>query len=335
MKAELIQKKTKQLKQFLETTSPEVFYERLKSRVVGQDEACRALSIVAFKHIINISRPDVGNTMVKKPNTILIGPSGTGKTFLIENLSELLSLPMVHVDSSRLTMNGYVGTSIDTIGEDLLTKANGNLELAAKGVVFLDEIDKTMNKDLEVKDIQSELLKMLEATEITTSKGVLDTKNVLFIAGGVFKGVQKEEVATKKVGFETNNNRNVMQDTSTTKLIEKLMGFGLTPEFLGRFTSVVALNKLGEDSLGLILQHENVGPLSDFKNILKTVSKRLLISKTARALIVKKAMSYDTGARALHFVVSLILDSFYFSRLKSKAKTITITVKHINDILGK
>ena len=331
MKSKTNKEKNELLKEFLENSSPEILYKKLIKRVIGQDDAARALSIVAFKHIINISRSNRSKKVIKKPNAILVGPSGSGKTFLLENLADLLNLPMIHVDTSRITLNGYVGTSLDSIGEKLLAKAGGNLQKASKGIVFLDEIDKTIKSDLEVKDIQGELLKMLESTDLETSEGVLNTKDVLFISGGVFKGAQfpKEK---KEVGFVSKGKTKAVDKPNV--LVDALMKYGLSPEFLGRFPTVIALNKLSEETLGKILSHKVIGPFSDFRDVLSIMGKKLVIPVAARKLIVKKAAQYDTGARSLHSVASRLLDEFYFSGLNTKKKTFNITVNQVNNILG-
>ena len=321
-----------ELKRFIETKSPELLYNNLRSLVIGQDEACKALSIVAFKHLINVCRKSSSSVTVKKPNSLLIGPSGSGKTFLLQNLTKLLNLPLVIIDASQITIGGYHGSSINDIGEQLLVQAGNDIHKASMGVVFLDEIDKTVYSGLEVKNIQSELLKVVEGSTLPSTKGDIDTTNILFISGGVFKGVLDKEDTTE-VGFSSVKVAKALIDPNYN-LIKNLTSFGLSYEFLGRFPTIITLNRLDDDALKLILDHKIVGPFSDFIDVLSIIGKTLVIEKGVGDFIIQEAGKLDTGARALHYVVSKILDKLYFSELTKTKKVLTLTLKDIKCILG-
>lgn len=313
--------------QDLPTIAPPEIAERLEQLgYKGQDEPRRALSLMAYRHIRRLKRLHIKGESRRlvnpKQNTLLVGPTGCGKTFLVESLfQQVFQLPTVIVDITSFTESGYIGDDVSTILTRLLYAAEGNLLMASCGIVCLDEFDKlassTSNsrfagegttKDVSGYGVQRELLKLVEGTQVMIpmdygysaygQRSPISTRDIPFIACGTFSGMDElVKNESKSIGFHTNNEKQIEQQSQIMEEIEIFQRYGFLPELMGRFARIVRFKPLSTETLRRILI-ENVLP--QFVREFKSEGLQLAVTDAAINHIVERSLKRGTGARGLH-----------------------------------
>jgi len=328
--------------------SPKSIKDKLDKYIISQEEAKKVLSVSAYNHLMRV---DADNPeMYSKSNVLLIGKSGTGKTLLCKTLSEILNVPFAISDATTLTESGYVGDDVDTIITTLIEKADGDINLAQKGIIYIDEIDKIAkksisnnSKDVSGEGVQQALLKMIEGTEINVSptfsknqnqpqtKVLFDTSNILFIFGGAFSGLS--EITSRRL------NNTSIGITATVEKNEEDMNFnnkdletyGLIKEFIGRISFQSELSELTEEDLMEVLSGTENSILDQFKNIFKKQNVSLVFNKGAIKEIARQAIELEVGARGLRTIINgFLLESMYLIPDDDKVKSVSITEKVVS-----
>lgn len=303
--------------------TPSQIRTQLDSYVVGQEYAKKVLSVALYNHRKRL-RDRSG--LIKKSNILLVGPSGCGKTLLARTMARLLDVPFAMGDATSLTAAGYVGGDVESCLQRLLEAAGGDVKLAQKGVVFIDEIDKISCKESGIRDIggrsvQAELLKMIEGSEVPVPVGgsrrnpnvecvVVDTTDILFICGGAFDGICNKE-GEQPIGFRAGSTRSgpIREHPVNT---EALVKYGLMPELVGRLPVICTLDGLTEEDFLRILTEPEDAITKEYELLLKKDGVKLVFEADALAEIAKLAMERKTGARGLRGILEdLMLDIMF------------------------
>ena len=325
---------------------PHEIKEALDKYVIAQDDAKKKLAVEVYNHYKRINRKT--SVELPKSNILLIGPSGSGKTYLLEKLSEILNVPLVIGDAPSLTEAGYVGKDVDDLLYELIDKADGDIEKAERGIIYIDEIDKisgnsedsSSTKDVGGTGVQKALLTILGGTNYMLPKtgDIINTKNILFVCGGAFEGIDKiiEKRCTKtsQLGF---GNQIIEEDVEVfdkehpLKLIttEDLLKYGLIREFLGRMHLIVTLDKLTENDLKNILVKPKNSIIKQYQALLKLDGIKLKFSKDSIDYIVKEAIKKGTGARGLNSILSDRLNDLMYDAPEQEVKEYTITKEYL------
>lgn len=303
---------------------PHEIKAELDKYVVGQEEAKRLLSVAVYNHY---KRNNVKSKInIQKSNIIMIGPTGSGKTYIIQTLAKILDVPLVIADATSLTQAGYVGEDVESLLEKLIIKARGDIRKAERGIVYIDEIDKIASydtdshkrsRDVSGQGVQESLLKIIEDSEVHLQMGshpvfkqriVIDTKNILFICGGAFVGLEdivKKRITgkSKPVGFAVDRSVTSITDEEKEITHQDLIDFGFIPEFVGRFPILVTLNPLGKEDMINILTKTKDAILKQYQELFKMDGVKLKFHKNAIEYIAEEALKKKIGARGLKGII--------------------------------
>jgi len=330
------EKRTEPLFTMKDVPAPHKIKEMLDEYVIGQEQAKKVISVAVYNHYKRIFLDkDKEGTRIEKSNILMIGPTGSGKTYLVKTLAKLLNVPLAIADATSLTEAGYIGDGIERVISKLLLSAGNDVERAECGIVFIDEIDKiakkknTNTRDVSGESVQQELLKLLEGSKVevpvgTNQKNVLapmetvNTDNILFICGGAFPAIDdiiKERLQKNtSVGFNSDlkdkyDNEADLYSKVTNEDIRK---FGMIPEFIGRLPVVCTLSKLDKEAFKKILTEPKNAILKQYKRLLELDEVELVFDDDAMDYIAQQAMKKDTGARALRSIIEeFMLDIMY------------------------
>lgn len=305
--------------------TPAEIRRQLDKYIIGQEKAKKILSVAICNHAKRLK--DKGR-LIKKSNILLIGPSGCGKTLLAQTLARLLDVPFAMIDATRLTEAGYVGDDVEICLERLLDAAGGDVGLAQKGVVFIDEIDKISGKESGIRDVggravQAALLKLLESSEVSVlSDGnrrnpnakyaTIDTTDILFICGGAFDGITNGKKCERhSIGFLAENNEPepVKKEPVST---ETLIRYGLMPELVGRLPVICTLDDLSEDDLVRILTEPEDAITKEYELLLKKDGVKLVFEPEALSEIARTSISRRTGARGLRSILEDVMTDIMY-----------------------
>lgn len=355
---------TSELTKSFSNVKPSAIRQSLSQWIVGQEKAKRDISTGVYNHYKLIASKDMElDTEIEKSNILLCGPTGTGKTAIIKALGKKLDVPYVIVDANSFTQSGYVGRDVEDMLKDLLEAANGDLELAQKGIIYIDEIDKvsrkgaspTTSRDVSGEGVQQALLKLIEGGTFEITMGdkrkriigdkpiKFDTSNVLFVGGGSFEGIENtiqkrlnKKLGATNVGFG-GNLKNKDTEKAYNELIlqvtpEDLKNFGMLPELLGRFPIVTALQQLDEEAMMNILTQPKNALYKQYKALFAMDNTEFEMTEEALREVAKKALEKKIGARALRATMEEALkDIMYLAPDMANLKKILVTKEAVND----
>lgn len=341
---------------------PKEIKEYLDQYIIGQDAAKRYLSVAVYNHYKRITQQQKNNNDdvdIEKSNIIMVGSTGTGKTLLARTIAKLLDVPFTIVDATVFTEAGYVGEDVESILSRLLQVADFNVERAERGVVFIDEIDKiarkadnpSITRDVSGEGVQQGLLKLLEGSIVNVPpKGGrkhpdqdyihVDTRNILFICGGAFDGIEKkiaQRLNTHTVGYNSVQNAKKIDPKNLMQYIEPqdLKSFGLIPEIIGRLPVLTYLNPLDKNALSKILTEPKNSIVRQYTKLFDMDGIKLNFTPEALEYIVDKAVEFKLGARGLRSIVESIMMDAMFEMPSSKQKSFTVSKEYAAEQMGK
>jgi len=352
--------KEKPVTRITRVPKPREIADYLSQYVIGQEEAKKVLAVAVYNHykrILNRERADKGDVELEKSNILMVGKTGTGKTLMARTIAKMLNVPFCIADATVLTEAGYVGEDVESVLVRLLQEADYDVEAAEKGIVYIDEIDKitrksdnpSITRDVSGEGVQQALLKLLEGTVANVPpKGgrkhpeqslvQIDTKNILFICGGAFEGIDRiiaKRIAVKTIGFGHAGGKNV-EEENLYKYIQPadLRAFGLIPEIIGRLPVLTYLNPLDAKALRRILTEPKNSILKQYERMFELEGKTLTIDESVLDKVVEQALEFELGARGLRSIIEAIMLDIMFEMPDSDTEHYHITLDMANEKLS-
>jgi len=340
---------------------PKEIKAHLDDFVIGQDDAKKVMSVAVYNHYKRILQPDTSDEdiEIEKSNIIMVGRTGTGKTLIARSIAKLLKVPFCIADATVLTEAGYVGEDVESILTRLLQAADYDVEKAKRGIVFIDEIDKVARKsdnpsitrDVSGEGVQQAMLKLLEGTIVNVPPQggrkhpdqkmiALDTKDILFISGGAFDGIEQHissRMNTRSIGFKSASEGTIDKENLLQYIApQDLKSFGLIPELIGRMPVVTHLNPLDRAALKLILTEPKNALTKQYQKLFYMDGISLTFDKKAIDIIVDKAMEFKLGARGLRSICeTIMLDAMFEFPSDESKKELKITTTYVRAQLTK
>ena len=338
--------------------APHQIKAQLDDYVIGQEHAKKVISVAVYNHYKRVVTNTMDEIEIDKSNMMMIGPTGSGKTYLVKTLARLLNVPLAITDATSLTEAGYIGDDVESVLSKLLQNADNDVEKAERGIIFIDEIDKIAKKqnahsrDVSGEAVQQGLLKLLEGADVEVPVGAtnknamvpmttINTKNILFICGGAFpdlEGIIKKRLSKQaSIGFNADLKDKYDRDSNILSkvTVDDLREYGMIPEFLGRLPVVFTLEGLTKEMLVQILKEPKNAILEQYKKLLELDEVKLEFEDDALGAIAEKALEKKTGARALRAIIEdFMLDIMYEIPKDDSIGEVTITRAYIEGTGG-